>query len=58
MPESAAYQSAFQFLMAHPDLERGTGAAELGLDTARRLLAALDNPQLAYPTILVAGTNG
>lgn len=30
----------------------------LGLGHVRRLLAALDDPQLAFPTVLVAGTNG
>ena len=29
-----------------------------GLDTIRRLTAALDDPQAAYPSIIVAGTNG
>ncbi len=31
---------------------------KLGLDTTRRILAALGDPQLAYPVVLVAGTNG
>lgn len=30
----------------------------LGLDTSRRLLAALGDPQTRFPVILVAGTNG
>lgn len=30
----------------------------LGLETTRRLLEALGNPQLEYPCVLVAGTNG
>ena len=29
-----------------------------GLDTIRRLMAALGDPQAAYPSIIVAGTNG
>ena len=29
-----------------------------GLDTIRRLMAALGDPQAAYPAIIVAGTNG
>jgi dihydrofolate synthase/folylpolyglutamate synthase len=31
---------------------------KLGLDTPRRLLAALGDPQNAYPSVHVAGTNG
>jgi dihydrofolate synthase/folylpolyglutamate synthase len=31
---------------------------KLGLDSIRTLLEALGNPQLSYPTVLVAGTNG
>src|SRR5512138_3580166 len=31
---------------------------KLGLDNIRTLAAALSNPQLAYKTIVVAGTNG
>ncbi len=30
----------------------------LGLETTRRILSALGDPQLAYPVVLVAGTNG
>jgi len=31
---------------------------KLGLDNVRVLLAALENPERAYPSVLVAGTNG
>lgn len=30
----------------------------LGLETTKRLLAALGNPEHGYPTVLIAGTNG
>lgn len=32
--------------------------ADYRMERIRRLLAALDHPQCAYPTILIAGTNG
>lgn len=31
---------------------------KLGLDNIRTICAALGNPQLAYPTVVIAGTNG
>jgi dihydrofolate synthase/folylpolyglutamate synthase len=38
--------------------ELGRFGIHLGLDHVRRLAAALGDPQLAVPTVLVAGTNG
>jgi dihydrofolate synthase/folylpolyglutamate synthase len=35
----------------------GSGV-KFGLNNVRAVLAALDNPHLAYPSVLVAGTNG
>jgi dihydrofolate synthase/folylpolyglutamate synthase len=48
-----------RYLAGFVDLERGRmSAATLGLDRIRRLLAALGDPQLRYPSVLIAGTNG
>ena len=38
------------------DLE--SSGIRLGLETERRILTALGEPQLAYGSVLVAGTNG
>ncbi len=60
--DERAYRAALAALLALPDYERGTGRASGGvpfnLDRPRALLRALDNPQLARPTILIAGSKG
>lgn len=47
------YGASLDFLFA-----RTTGAFRFGLERTRALLAALGDPQLAYPVIHIAGTNG
>lgn len=47
------YTSALEYLFA-----RTTGSVKFGLERTRALLAALDDPHLAYPVIHIAGTNG
>lgn len=37
---------------------RLTGGIRWGLDRTRRLLASVDDPQRAYPTVHIGGTNG
>jgi dihydrofolate synthase / folylpolyglutamate synthase len=51
------YEEVCQYLFYRPNYER-TGRGAWKLDKMRRLLAALDNPQLKYKTIHVGGTNG
>src|SRR4051794_23051329 len=47
------------YLREFTDLERtGLTAAPMGLERTRALLAALGDPQTAYPSILIAGTKG
>ncbi len=47
------YDAALDYLFA-----RTTGAFKFGLERTRALLTALGEPQLAYPVIHLAGTNG
>jgi len=47
------YAASLDFLFA-----RTTGAFKFGLERTRALLAELGEPQLTYPVIHVAGTNG
>lgn len=47
------YAGALEYLFA-----RVTGGWKFGLDTTRALAAAMGDPQNAYPTLHVAGTNG
>jgi dihydrofolate synthase/folylpolyglutamate synthase len=54
-----SYADALAYLGAQPNLERGDRLpAELNLDRTRQLLGALDRPDRAYPSILIAGTKG
>ncbi len=54
-----AYRNALAYLSEFVDLERGgMPAGPLNLDRTRQLLAALDNPQARYPSVLIAGTKG
>ncbi|HEU6451968.1 MAG TPA: folylpolyglutamate synthase/dihydrofolate synthase family protein [Gemmatimonadaceae bacterium] len=48
-----SYQETVEYLFA-----RVSGGWKLGLETTRALLDALGNPQLAFPSFHVAGTNG
>jgi dihydrofolate synthase/folylpolyglutamate synthase len=48
-----AYRAALDALFA-----RTSGGWKLGLDTTRALLASLGDPQLAFPSFHVGGTNG
>jgi dihydrofolate synthase/folylpolyglutamate synthase len=48
-----SYAGALEYLFA-----RVTGGWKFGLDTTRALAAAMGDPQQAYPTLHVAGTNG
>ena len=50
---TAAYKDALDFLFA-----RTTGQFKFGLERTHALLERLGNPQRAYPSIHVAGTNG
>jgi dihydrofolate synthase/folylpolyglutamate synthase len=53
------FQTAMDYLSRFADLERrGMTTATLGLARIRELLASLGDPQLAYPSILIAGTKG
>jgi dihydrofolate synthase/folylpolyglutamate synthase len=47
------YRAALDYLYA-----RTTGAFKFGLERTRALLAEMDDPHLAVPTLHVAGTNG
>jgi dihydrofolate synthase/folylpolyglutamate synthase len=49
----ASYQDALDYLFA-----RTTGGFKFGLERTVALLEALGNPERAYPTIHIAGTNG
>ena len=49
------FDEAVQYLLS---LGHETLAMKLGLANVARLLAALDNPQHAYPAVQIAGTNG
>ena len=49
------FDEAVQYLLS---LGHETLAMKLGLANVARLLAALDNPQRAYPAVQLAGTNG
>jgi folylpolyglutamate synthase/dihydrofolate synthase len=48
-----SYQTTLEYLFA-----RVSGGWKLGLETTRALLDAMGNPQLAFPSFHVAGTNG
>jgi dihydrofolate synthase/folylpolyglutamate synthase len=48
-----SYQETVEYLFA-----RVSGGWKLGLETPRALLDAMGNPQLAFPSFHVAGTNG
>jgi dihydrofolate synthase/folylpolyglutamate synthase len=48
-----SYQETIEYLFA-----RVSGGWKLGLETTRALLDAMGNPQLAFPSFHVAGTNG
>ena len=51
--------AALRYLDDHTNLEATAGRAEgLSLDRMRRLVAALGDPQHAYPVIHLTGTNG
>lgn len=51
--------SAVDRLLALPRFaDAGAGAYRPGLDRMRALLAAMSNPEQAYPSVHVAGTNG
>jgi dihydrofolate synthase/folylpolyglutamate synthase len=47
------YRDALDYLFA-----RTTGAFKFGLERTRALLAEMDDPHLAIPTLHIAGTNG
>jgi dihydrofolate synthase/folylpolyglutamate synthase len=49
----SSYQATVEYLFA-----RVSGGWKLGLETTRALLDAMGNPQLAFPSFHVAGTNG
>src|SRR5256714_1488734 len=49
------FDEAVNYLLS---LGHETLAMKLGLANVARLLAALDNPQRAYPAVQIAGTNG
>lgn len=61
MPQAVA-QSLMDFLSSVPDLgarpQGAMRAADFTLDRIRALLHALGDPQQAYPSLHVAGTNG
>ncbi len=48
-----SYRQTLEYLFA-----RVSGGWKLGLETTRALLDAMGNPQLAFPSFHVAGTNG
>lgn len=48
-----SYKETLEYLFA-----RVSGGWKLGLETTRALLDAMGNPQLAFPSFHVAGTNG
>jgi dihydrofolate synthase/folylpolyglutamate synthase len=51
--------SALRYLDAHTNREATAGAVHgLSLDSTRRLVGVLGDPQTAYPVIHVTGTNG
>lgn len=51
--------SALHYLDAHTNLEAKAGAIHgLSLDSTRRLVEVLGDPQKAYPVVHVTGTNG
>lgn len=49
----AGYREALDYLFA-----RTTGGFKFGLERTRALLAHLGNPELRYPSLHIAGTNG
>ena len=49
------FEESVQYLLS---LGHETLTIKLGLRNTELLLAALDNPQLAYPAVQIAGTNG
>src|SRR5215813_5844210 len=49
------FEAAVRYLLS---LGHETLAIKLGLRTTELLLAALDNPQRAFPSVQIAGTNG
>ena len=49
------FDEAVTYLLS---LGHETLAMKLGLANVERLLAALDQPQRAYPAVQIAGTNG
>jgi dihydrofolate synthase/folylpolyglutamate synthase len=56
-----SYAAAIDQLNAMvPELHTGTGhpRRKFSLDEIRALLTAMDNPQLSFPSVLIAGTNG
>jgi dihydrofolate synthase / folylpolyglutamate synthase len=56
-----SYAAAIDQLNAMiPELHTGTGQSrrKFSLDEIRTLLYALGNPQLSFPSVLIAGTNG
>jgi dihydrofolate synthase/folylpolyglutamate synthase len=53
------YDAALRFLDAHINLEAKAGRWEgLSLERIRALMAAMGDPQTAYPVVHVTGTNG
>ncbi len=50
-------EAVFEFLLGFVNLEKGQ-ATELKLDRMRNLALAMDSPELAYPSIHVAGSKG
>ncbi|MFZ4618731.1 MAG: tetrahydrofolate synthase, partial [Rectinemataceae bacterium] len=50
-------EAVFEFLLGFVNLEKGQ-ATELKLDRMRSLALAMDSPELAYPSIHVAGSKG
>ncbi|MBL7977724.1 MAG: bifunctional folylpolyglutamate synthase/dihydrofolate synthase [Bacteroidetes Order II. Incertae sedis bacterium] len=51
-------ETAYQYLLALPRFEKTTEAYKPGLEKIRRILHAMGNPHLRYPTAHIAGTNG
>src|SRR5215217_8387924 len=49
------FQAALEYLLS---LGHETLAIKLGLRNTELLLAALDNPERAFPAVQIAGTNG
>jgi dihydrofolate synthase/folylpolyglutamate synthase len=60
--EPPGYEQALEFLFGRIDYERAAAIAydrrEFRLDRMRELLARLDNPQLRFPIVHIAGTKG